>query len=133
MSTPSEFRTDRNNNPTAFTTSVAAEAGLILGTDYAVGDPFETGGRTYFTARLLGDPVALSIRVIDAIGFRTATNVQRWSYISIPKFVWDMLPDSLHPASFTPSKRDVIGTMYRAEAGVTMRPLFPNYDSYSIF
>ena len=43
MSTPSEFRTDRNNNPTAFTTSVAAEAGLILGTDYAVGDPFEAG------------------------------------------------------------------------------------------
>ena len=127
MSTPSEFRTDRNNNPTAFTTSVAAEAGLILGTDYAVGDPFETGGRTYFTAKLLGDPVALSIRVIDTIGFRTAANVQRWSYISIPKFVWQR-------AHHIPlQQRDVIGAMYRAEAGVTMRPLFPNYDSYSIF
>lgn len=125
MSTPSEFRTDRNNNPTAFTTSVAAEAGLILGADYAVGDPFETGGRTYFTARLLGDPVALTIRVINAIGFRTAANVQRWSYISIPKFIWQRVNIG--------EQRDIIGAMYRAEAGVTMRPLFPNYDSYSIF
>ena len=125
MSTPSEFRTDRNNNPTAFTTSVAAEAGLILGTDYAVGDPFETGGRTYFTARLLGDPVALTIRVINAIGFRTAANVQRWAYISIPKYIWQRVNIG--------EQRDIIGAMYRAEAGVTMRPLFPNYDSYSIF
>lgn len=125
MSTPSEFRTDRNNNPTAFTTSVAAEAGLILGTDYAVGDPFEAGGRTYFTAKLLGDPVALTIRVINAIGFRTAANVQRWAYISIPKFIWQRVNIG--------EQRDIIGAMYRAEAGVTMRPLFPNYDSYSIF
>jgi hypothetical protein len=127
-----EARTDRNNNPTAFTVDVAKEAGLVLGTDYEVGDPFLALGRTFYTAKLLGDPVALTIRVIDAIGFRTKTNLQRWSYISIPKFLWDNLPPLLDSVG-NPSKRDVIGAMYKAETGVTMRPLFPNYESDNIF
>jgi hypothetical protein len=122
MSTPLNFRTDRNNNPTAMITLLAAEAGLNLGVDYAIGDPFESGGRTYYTAKLLGDPIALTIRVIDAVGFRTAQDVQRWTYISLPSFDW--------LRHTTDQKRDVIGYMYFREGGVTMRPLFPLYNSY---
>ena len=34
------FRTDRNNNPTAFTTGIAEDALLVKGKDYEVGDAF---------------------------------------------------------------------------------------------
>lgn len=122
MSTPSTARTDRNNNPTAMITLIAAEAGLTMGVDYVIGDPFESGGRTYYTAKLLGDPIALTIRVIDAVGFRTTQDVQRWTYISLPSFDW--------LRHTTDQKRDVIGYMYFREGGVTMRSLFPLYSSY---
>jgi hypothetical protein len=112
------MRTDANNNPAAFTTDVAHSAGLIENTDYTAGDPFEAGGRTYYTARLIGDPVAITIRVIDAIGYYTKWG-QRWTYIAMPKFIWDALtPDQ---------KRDVVGFHYQREGGITMRVLFPNY------
>ncbi len=112
-------RADQNNNPAAFTTDVAEEAALVLGTDYVQGDPFTAGPRTYYTAKLLGDPIATTIRVIDKIGYKTRTGVERWSYISLPDFVWNALtPDR---------KRDVIGYMYMYEGGVAMRSLFPNY------
>jgi hypothetical protein len=117
MSTQANYRTDRNNNPTAMITLIAAEGGLVLNTDYAIGDPFESGGRTYYTAKLLGDPIALTMRVIDAVGFRTAQDVQRWPYISLPSFDW--------LRHTTDQKRDLIGYMYFREGGVTMRPLFP--------
>jgi hypothetical protein len=132
MSTPSTFRTDRNNNPTAFITLMAKEAGLVLGTDYEVGDPFTVDGTIYNTAKLLGDPLALTIDVINALGFRTAANSQRWAYISIPKFLWNNLPASSVRASVFRSKCDVIGAMYKFEGGTAMRSLFPNYDLYSI-
>jgi hypothetical protein len=122
MSTPTNYRTDRNNNPTAMITLIAAEGGLVLNTDYAIGDPFESGGRTYYTTKLLGDPIALTIRVIDAVGFRTTQDVQRWPYISLPSFDW--------LRHTTDQKRDLIGYMYFREGGVTMRPLFPLYNSY---
>jgi hypothetical protein len=81
----SGFRTDRHNNPTAFTTDIAKLAGLTLGVDYEQGDSF--GGGKYFTARLLGDAVQTTIRVIDRIGFTTSSGSPRWTYTdSIPNF-----------------------------------------------
>lgn len=127
------FRTDKNNNPAAFTTDIAAQAGLRLGIDYVQGDPFLAGslkghktkllglkiGHTYYTAKLLGDPVAITIRVIDKIGYKTRVGGNRWTYITMPKFVWNLL---------TPNeKRDVVGYHYQYEGGTAMRGLFPNY------
>ena len=112
------FRTDANHNPTAFTTDVAAQGGLILGKDYEAGEPFPAPS-TLRTALLMGDPVQLTIRVIDKIGFRTKSDFPRWTYIDMPNFIW---------AELSPTqKRDVIGYMYRHEGGVTMKPLFPNW------
>lgn len=126
------FRTDANNNPTAFTTDIAKEAGLVEGVDYVVGEGFEINGsatsgpRTLYTAKLLGDPIALTIRVIDAIGFYTKGGAQRWIYIAMPHFIWhNLLPDSISG----PGKRDVIGFMYQREGGTEMRNLFPNYGA----
>lgn len=136
------FLTDANNNPTAFTTDIAKEAGLVEGVDYVVGEGFEINGsatsgpRTLYTAKLLGDPIAVTIRVIDAIGFYTKSGAQRWSYIAMPKFVWDALKfttlsDAEKGLSFVPNlyQRDVIGFMYQREGGTEMRNLFPNYGA----
>jgi hypothetical protein len=112
------MRTDDNNNPAAFTTAIAAQAGLILGTDYVAGTPFPASS-SLVTARLLGDPIAITIRVIDAIGYYTGLGNQRWAYIALPKFVWNALTAD--------QKRDVIGFHYQREGGVAMRGLFPNY------
>lgn len=112
------FRTDQNNNPAAITTDIAAQAGLALGTDYAMGAPFPAPSKLV-TAKLLGDPVALTIRVIDAIGYYTRAGGQRWDYIALPEFVWIALTAD--------QKRDVVGFHYQREGGVTMRPRFPNY------
>jgi len=112
------YRTDLNNNPTAFTTAIAQQAGLILGTDYVAGTAFPEPS-SLLTAKLLGDPIALTIKVIDAIGYKTHLGINRWTYIAMPKFVWEGLsPDS---------KRDVIGYHYQYEGGIAMRHLFPNY------
>lgn len=113
------MRTDDHNNPTAFTTDIAVRAGLDLGVDYTRGSPFAAGETTLFTARLLGDPIAITIRVIDAIGFYTKSGHQRWVYIAMPRFIWDAL-------NFE-QKRDVIGFMYRHEGGNALLALFPNY------
>lgn len=109
---------DRNNNPTAFDTAVAYQAGLILNVNYQLGDEFATQPILY-TAKLLGDPIQLTIRVIDNLGFVTLKGNLRWSYIAMPKFIWDSL--------FNAEKRDVIGWMYRREGGTKMISLFPNY------
>ena len=82
------MRTDDNRNPAAITTDIAKQAGLVLGTDYTQGAAFVSYAHTYYTARLLGDPVAQTIRVIDAIGYYTHAGAQRWTYIAIPAFVW---------------------------------------------
>jgi hypothetical protein len=117
MAVPTESRADRNNNPTAMTTGVAWAGGLKLGVDYEQGDAFTAGGNTYYTAKLLGDPLALTIRVIDTAGFYTTPPTQRWSYIALPFALW---------GSLTPiQKAFVIGWMYGIEGGVTMKGLFP--------
>ncbi len=70
------MRTDENNNPAAFTTDIATQGGLVEGTDYTRGTQFppdEHGNPvSLWTANLMGDPVALTIRVIDAIGVSDA-------------------------------------------------------------
>jgi hypothetical protein len=135
MSTAIEYRTDRNNNPTAFTTDVAVEARLSLGVDYEPGDSFAYLSAIlppldsalysalppliYYTAKLLGDPIATTIRVINAVTFYTKTGSPRWSYIALPMFVWQALSSG--------SQRDVIGFMYEREGGTAMRGLFPFY------
>ena len=111
------MRTDNNNNPAAVTTDVAA-MGLLKDVEYVAGDPFPAPS-TLVTARLIGDPVALTIKLIDAIGYYTRAGGPRWVYIAIPKGIWSALtPDQ---------KRDVIGFHYQHEGGTAMRGLFPNY------
>lgn len=127
--TPSSFRTDRNNNPAAFTTDIAREAGLILGKDYQVGDPFTVKAavgisagevtyktQTYFTAHLLGDPIALTIQTLDKIGFFTTAGSQRWTYIGIESDLWKRMT--------TLQKTFIISIMYLAEGGKTLKSLF---------
>jgi hypothetical protein len=113
------YRTDRNNNPAAFTTQLAKQANLTEGIEFVQGDVFSSGGNLYYTAKLLGDPIALTIKVIDAVGYQTKGGIPRWTYIDLPKFVWNALtPDQ---------KRDVIGFHYFHEGGEDMKHLFPNY------
>lgn len=110
------MRTDRNRNPTAFTTDLAKQAGLREGIDYERGDPFPDNPPKFWTAKLRGDPVVLTIQVIDKLGFYNKQGAQRWTYIALPAFVW---------ASLTPAeRRQVIGWMYGREGGTDMKPLF---------
>lgn len=109
------FRTDRNNNPAAITTEVAQQGGLVLDTDYVAGDPFPAPS-LLVTAKLLGDPIALTIRVIDVVGYYTHQGAARWSYIAMPKFVWNALTPDL--------KKQVVGFHYLHEGGTAMKDLF---------
>lgn len=111
------FRTDNNNNPTAFTTDIAKEAELVLGTDYVQGDSFTAEDSLFYTAKLLGDPIAVTIKVIDKIGFYTSVPHARWTYISMPFKLWLNLT--------LVQKTYVIGFMYQNEGGTAMKGLFP--------
>lgn len=110
------FRTDRNNNPTAMTIDIAREGGLILDKDYRMGDSFDEDNHTYYTAYLLGDPVRLTVEVINNIGFYTHQGVQRWIYIGMPQWVWNSL-------SYL-DKVKVVAFMYGHEGGEELKPLF---------
>ena len=114
------YRTDRHRNPAAFTTAIAQQAGLVKGVDYSIGDAFADG--KFYTARLLGEPVTLTIRVIDVIGFYTQQGRLRWDYIGIPQELWTSLTDD--------QKRRVIGFMYQHEGGTEMRGLFDDPRSH---
>ena len=104
------MRTDRNNNPTAFTTDIAKQAGLVLGRDYEVGDPFQTGnGGTLYTAKLIGDPVDQTIKVLDRIGFYTQSGAQRWTHTAIPKDQWNKMSYE--------QKSQIVKQMYQKEGG----------------
>ncbi len=112
------MRTDANNNPAAFTTDIAKQAGLELNVDYCAGDPFPAPS-TLVTAKLLGNPVDVTIRVIDKIGYFTHAGQPRWMYIALPKFLWNSLTHD--------QKRDIVGYHYKMEGGTEMRGMFPNY------
>jgi hypothetical protein len=114
------LRTDEHNNPTAFTVNIAKQAKLREGIDYEQGNVFPDRP-TFATARLLGDPILQTIKVIDALGFYTQAGIKRWDYIGMPKFIWLSLAAA--------EKRDVVGFMYQKEGGTLMRHLFPNYGS----
>ena len=109
-------RTDRHNNPTAFTTDVAKLARLELGLDYAKGDPFKVGEKTYYTAQLLGDPLELTIRVINKIGFLTKAGGRRWSYLEMKQQLWSNLSRE--------AQIWIIGHMYQHEGGKELAGLF---------
>jgi hypothetical protein len=113
------MRTDENNNPAAFTVDIARQADLVPGTDYEPGTPFPAPS-TLVTAKLLGDPVAITIRVIDAISYFTKSGSPRWTYAAIPAYVWS--------SWVFEQKRDMVGYHYRHEGGTAMKSLFPNYD-----
>jgi hypothetical protein len=99
------MRTDRHNNPTAFTSDIAKQGGLIEGVDYISGDTFNNGRLA--TAVLIGDPVEQTIKVIDNIGFHTQSGKRRWSHTALSESRWN----SLNYAQ----KADVIKKMYQRE------------------
>lgn len=111
------MRTDRHNNPTAFTTDVAKTAGLVEGKDYVVGDPFPNNPNLK-TAKLLGDPIAQTIKVIDRIGFYTQSGKPRWSYVSSLSGAnnWKSLSYA--------QKKNVIAQMYKHEGGSALKQYF---------
>ena len=110
------FRTDRNNNPIAFTTDIARQAGLLEGVDYSNGDSFKSGVTILFTAKLLKDPVDTCIKVIDKIGFYTKSGLIRWIYIGMPDWVWNKLTRD--------EKKEIVHFMYRHEGGTELEKLF---------
>lgn len=99
------MRTDRHNNPTAFTVDVAKTGGLKEGVDYTKGDPFDGG----VTARIIGDPVEVTIRAIDKMGFYTQSGKQRWTHTAMPQSQWNAMGYD--------QKKNVIADMYRKEGG----------------
>ena len=105
-------RTDRNNNPTAFTTDIARQAGLVEGVDYEKGEAFPDNPNL-FTAKIIGNPIDQTIKVIDKIGFTTQAGGTRWSYTnSIPganNSEWQNLSKE--------QKTAVIAQMYQYENG----------------
>lgn len=111
------MRTDRHNNPTAFTVNIAKQAGLQEGVDYVTGDPFPNNPNEK-TAKLLGDPISQTINVIDKIGFYTPSGKPRWSYIgSIPQAQnWKNLN--------TIQKKNIIAQMYKHEGGSALSQYF---------
>jgi hypothetical protein len=113
----SKARTDRHNNPTAFTTDVAKTAGLTLGVDYVDGDPFPNNPNLR-TAKLVGDPIAQTIKVIDRIGFTTQAGQPRWTYTnSIPQTKnWSNLSYD--------QKKQVVAQMYQHEGGTALKQYF---------
>lgn len=77
------LRAVRHNNPAAFTTKIAEQAGLVEGKDYVKGDPFEDSkGGTLYTARLIGDSTNTTVKIIDKIGFYTKEGNKRWGYVT---------------------------------------------------
>ncbi len=111
------FRTDRHNNPIAFTTEVASQGGLKLGVDFTVGDEFNAGGKVYYTARLLKDPVGVCIKLIDKVGFYNKQSSPRWTYMNgFPAFLWGMMD--------VVQKKALIQYMYHHEGGTELEKLF---------
>jgi len=111
--------TDQNNNPINLNIDLAIKGGLIRGEDYNIGPVFDTD--IYSVAMIvLGDPVPRIIKVIDEIGFYNEERYPRWTYISIPNFIWLSLTDE--------QKRDVIGFIYKHLGGNMMIGYFPNYE-----
>jgi hypothetical protein len=132
------MRTDRHNNPTAMTTDVAKSLGLKEGVDYTVGDPFQSGDSTLYTARLNGDGITTTVKALDSAAndpkkqaFYTQSGDQRWTYIGMSDSDWlKMTPDE--------KKQTVLG-MYQQEGGQGKfggsvsgggQPSVPSFDQF---
>ena len=100
------MRTDRHNNPTAFTIAIAKQGGLKEGVDYTVGDPFPNNPNQK-TARLKGNALDKTIKVIDNIGFFTQSGQPRWTHTQMSKAKWDNLSKA--------QKKNIIKEMYNKE------------------
>ena len=111
------MRTDRHNNPAAFTTDIAKQAGLVLGKDYTVGDAFPNNPNLR-TAKLIGNPVDQTIKVIDRIGFYTQSGAPRWTYVPALKGAnnWSNLSYD--------QKKNVVAQMYQHEGGSQLKQYF---------
>lgn len=112
-------RTDRHRNPAAIITELAVQAKLVLRTDYEVGEAFQVGAKVYYTALFLGDPLQLTLRVIDAVGFFTKGGAPRWAYqdgpLGIPTAIW---------RTFNAAQRKaVVAYLYAHEGGTEMKDL----------
>ncbi len=112
-----------NNNPTAMTTDAAAAMGLVQGIDYTQGSPF-TGkdGKTYYTAKLLGDPIATTIKAIDNGGFYTASGQPRW--YDVPQLDPNMVANWGNLSMS--DKSSVVQQLYQGEGGkgtLTVQPI----------
>jgi len=114
--TPTATRTDRNNNPTAMTTDAAASMGLKLGVDYTQGDSFKSGNSTLYTAKIIGDPVATTIKAIDNGSFYTASGKPRWDYIAMSQSDWNKMS--------TAQKTATVKKMYQQEGGTALAYAF---------
>jgi hypothetical protein len=79
--------------------------GLVEGKDYVEGDPFDNG--QYHTAKLTGDPVAITIKAIDKGSFYTANGKQRWTHTAIPQNQWDAMSYE--------EKKNIVKQMYQKE------------------
>ena len=114
-------RADAHNNPTAFTVAIARQAGLKQHEEFTYGEVFPgvnfPAKDDEITARLIGDPLEITIRVIDQVGFYTRGSQLRWNYVAIPREVWLNLSPIF--------KAGVISGMYNREGGIEMRNLFP--------
>lgn len=102
------MRTDRHNNPTAFTTAIAEQAGLVLWKDYEQWDAFPNNPNLH-TARLLWDPIETTIKVIDKIGFFTGAGQPRRTHTAMSNEEWLALDSA--------GKAAVVADMYRKEWG----------------
>jgi hypothetical protein len=110
------MRTDRHNNPTAMTTDVAKTLGLKEGVDYTVGDPFQAGDTTLYTANLLGDGVQTTVKALDLAAkdkskqaFYTNSGNQRWSHTAVSDESWNRMTNQ--------QKTDLVLEMYQKEGG----------------
>jgi hypothetical protein len=89
------MRTERNNNPTAMTTDVAKSLWWVEWVDYIQWDSFKTwDGRTLYTAKLIGDPIETTIKLLDNAAsswrwaFYTKWWAKRWTHTAMSDKDW---------------------------------------------
>lgn len=89
------MRTERNNNPTAMTVDVAKSLWWVEWVDYVQWDSFKTwDGRTLYTAKLIGDPIETTIKLLDNAAnswkwaFYTKWWAQRWTHTAMSDKDW---------------------------------------------
>lgn len=89
------MRTERNNNPTAMITDVAKSLWGVEGVDYVQWDSWTNSEwKTYYTAKLLGDPIETTIKLLDRAAstgrwaFYTKWGKQRWTHTAMSDAAW---------------------------------------------